>query len=293
MKKQYVFVYGTLRSNLSNHYLLRDAKQVSKQCWTRGVLYDVGCGYPAMAAHPKNRVYGELYAVTEKELSQLDQLEGFHQENSPYNHYERVQQIVYTDQGSYKAFTYIYKPERVNQLKAVLHNDWKYHLLMEQDSLYYFAYGSCMDDNRFKKHKVDHLFTNVIGKGVLQNYKLAFTRKTSNGSRADVVEGSGVVEGKVYRISKEALEYLFDREGVKYNTYRSTFVDIQTSSGVLKDVLTYVVIDKQPETAPPIEYAEEMVRGANGLLSEEYVRKLLEDFTKKFAIDLNGIDKTQ
>jgi hypothetical protein len=44
------------------------------------------------------------------------------------------------------------------------------------------------------------------------------------------------------------------------------------------------VVDKKEEKAPPIWYAEEIIRGASGYLSEEYVQKLIKDFELKFGL---------
>ncbi|WP_331713711.1 gamma-glutamylcyclotransferase family protein [Lentibacillus sp. JNUCC-1] len=91
--------------------------------------------------------------------------------------------------------------------------DWKVHHLIKQPSFLYFAYGSCMDDARFKAQQADQFFTDVLGQGVLKGYTLRFTRKQHDGGRADIVEEGGVVEGKVYRVTPEVLPYLYKREG--------------------------------------------------------------------------------
>jgi len=289
MKNSYVFVYGTLRSNLSNHYLLKDANVISKQCWTSGMLYDVGYGYPAMALNYESNVYGELYLVSEKELEQLDWLEGY-KENRINNHYERILQTVYTDKGiSYEAYVYVYGDNQVTDLQRIEYGDWKYYLSLRKKSLCYFAYGSCMDDRRFIKQKVAHLFQDIVDSGILPNYQLAFTRKADDGGRADIIEGIGEVEGKIYRVNQEAVSYLEKREGVLYGTYRPTFVDVKTSKTVFKDVLTYVVINKEEETAPPIKYAAEILRGSACCLSEKYRMKLLRDLEVKFGLNFDDI----
>ncbi|WP_096200037.1 gamma-glutamylcyclotransferase family protein [Bacillus sp. FJAT-45350] len=60
-----VFVYGTLRQQEANHRLLKEARCISRQCWTNGILYDTGNGYAAMLPSPSQKVYGELYEVTD------------------------------------------------------------------------------------------------------------------------------------------------------------------------------------------------------------------------------------
>ncbi len=48
MKKHLIFVYGTLRKNQPDHYLLDDALLVAEYAWTSGRLFDTGLGYPAV-----------------------------------------------------------------------------------------------------------------------------------------------------------------------------------------------------------------------------------------------------
>jgi cation transport regulator ChaC len=154
----------------------------------------------------------------------------------------------------------------------------KYHAFESEPELLYFAYGSCMDNDRFIKQGVDHLFQNVVGRGVLDGYSLSFPKIREDGGRADIVEGEGTVEGKVYKIDQEALEYLFNREGVYTDLYRPIFVDITLNGKRTKDVLTFTVIDKKENAAPPEVYATEILRGGKGTLSEEYLTKIKNFF---------------
>ncbi|UOF89117.1 gamma-glutamylcyclotransferase [Fodinisporobacter ferrooxydans] len=91
-------------------------------------------------------------------------------------------------------------------------------ILKQKKQFLYFAYGSCMDDERFKLHRVDGLFMDVFGCGLLHGYSFRFTRKAYEGGHANIVECTssfgGTVEGKVYRIGQAALTYLHEREGV-------------------------------------------------------------------------------
>ena len=73
-----------------------------------------------------------------------------------------------------------------------------------------------MDTKRFEKAGVNPLFSKCKSRrGTLDGYQLAFTRKTHDGGRADIVEKGGTVEGKVYEISVAAIPYLYRREGVE------------------------------------------------------------------------------
>ncbi|RAK17156.1 gamma-glutamylcyclotransferase (GGCT)/AIG2-like uncharacterized protein YtfP [Anoxybacillus vitaminiphilus] len=130
-KTFHVFVYGTLRQHEPNHYLLKKAKCLARQCWTYGVLYDTGFRYPAMVSGTKQRVYGELYEVNEDQLKRLDWLEGYEGEGMA-NEYDRIIQTVYTDSGTVQAYMYVYSPEKVTTLTEIKSGDWKCHKLSKE-----------------------------------------------------------------------------------------------------------------------------------------------------------------
>lgn len=277
-----VFVYGTLRKHQSNHHLLSGAPCIASQCWTDGKLIDSENGYPYLVPSASSRVYGELYLVDQLQLRALDTLEGYNGINQN-NYYDRSKQDIYTDSESYEAFVYLLPNEKLNpNLKEIKNGDWSVNQLNQKQSLFYFAYGSCMDDERFKLAGVNHYFQKVIGRGILDNYQLRFTRRAHDGGRADIVEGPGMVEGKVYEIPQEALSYLFRREGVNAGCYRPAVIDIDVNGRPLTNILTFVVVDKDPETAPPEHYIEEILRGGNGFLSAEYMEKLRKQLKECF-----------
>lgn len=285
MKKQYVFVYGTLRKHESNHYLLKGAELIASQCWTAGKLYDSHCGYPFLAKAQSSRVFGELYHVNDAQMKALDHLEGYYGPEKN-NLYDRSLQEVYTDQGIYQAFVYVLpNRKQIKSMAEIESGDWCIdRLLQQKQSLFYFAYGSCMDTKRFEEAGVSRFFQNVKGRGILQGYQLAFTRKSRDGGRADIVEKGGTVEGKVYEIPKAALEYLYRREGVNADCYRTALIDVEFNDTILKNVLTFVVINKEEETAPPMHYVNEILQGGAGLLSDSYMEKVKTNLRNNFNI---------
>jgi gamma-glutamylcyclotransferase (GGCT)/AIG2-like uncharacterized protein YtfP len=73
-----IFVYGTLKRGCSNHYYLAGQTFVGPARTRPGYrLYDHG-GYPGLVAKPDDRegVAGEVWAVDEEALRQLDHFEG-------------------------------------------------------------------------------------------------------------------------------------------------------------------------------------------------------------------------
>ncbi|MGY3717791.1 gamma-glutamylcyclotransferase [Sutcliffiella cohnii] len=270
-----VFVYGTLRKNERNHRLLEGSRLIAEQAWTTGVMYDTGLHYPALQKSSTGRVYGELYEVNDHTLSSLDRLEGYQAHRSD-NLYDRVSQSINTDKGTYEAYVYIMVNN--NMLQRKIHGgDWKVYQLEKKPKFYYFAYGSCMDNERFQLANVDHHFQKVTGKGTLPGYSLRFTWRSLDGGRADIVEEDGVVEGKVYELASDALPYLYDREGVDASCYRPAVIEVEMEEEVL-EVLTFIVVHKKDESAPPAHYLKEIIRGGSGFLSNEYLTELKKKF---------------
>ena len=277
-----VFVYGTLRQHEANHALLKGARCISRQCWTNGILYDTGFGFPAMVPSSHERVYGELYEVTAEQLQRLDRLEGYHG-LAKDNHYDRITQVVHTDFGTSEAYVYVYSPTRRSDLTEIKFGDWKCHRYLQQGELLYFAYGSCMDEERFQHAGVKQQFERIVGCGMLENYSLAYTRKSHDGGRADLIESMEHVEGKVYQITSDTLPYLFRREGVTARIYRPAILDVTIHQKTYTDVLTFLVVEKEDEVAPPPHYAAEILRGAKGFVSDGYYQKLVNDLNMKFG----------
>lgn len=142
-----------------------------------------------------------------------------------------------------------------------------------------------MDDERFKLLNKDSFFQNVLGRGVLEGYSLSFTRKSENGGRADIVETGGVVEGKAYLVDREALDYLLMREGAVKCIYRPAFVDIRIGNRLVKDALTFLVIDKaSEEIAPPENYLTEIRRGGKTVWTVHYARRFETELRLKFGL---------
>jgi gamma-glutamylcyclotransferase (GGCT)/AIG2-like uncharacterized protein YtfP/cation transport regulator ChaC len=274
MEKILVFVYGTLRKHERNHYLLKDSILISEQAWTYGELFDTENGYPMMKKSSSQKVFGELYEVNNKQLALLDELEGYKVGRNE-NLYVREIQTIYTDNGDRSAHLYLSEKACVT---AIASGDWKVHQLLKQkpEKVLYFAYGSCMDVERFHKANVGHFFETVIGAATLENYSMKYLYTASDGGRGDIIEDGGVTEGILYETPFEAINYLFKREGYLIGMYRATFVDVQINDKVYKDVLTFHVYDKKEEIAPPEHYAKEILRGARYRVSDAYYNKLVK-----------------
>lgn len=113
--EHHLFVYGTLRSEGSNAWRMKEARWLASGS-TPGMLYRVDW-YPAARfdASAPTRIVGELYVASPDLLRRLDIFEGAE--------YERVEIIVDTDLGPKQAFAWSYLPS-VESLKPLSHGDW-------------------------------------------------------------------------------------------------------------------------------------------------------------------------
>jgi len=269
-----------------HHDKLGKSKRIAEQAWVSGELYNTHEYYPALIKGSE-KVYGELYEVSDDALSVLDELEEY-SGNPERDLYHRIRIQVTTDTNVHEAYTYVWNEKRKSMLSdKVPFQNWKVAAMLDDEDILYFAYGSCMDDERFKKAGVDHLFMDCLGRGVLQGYSLKFDMKGALGNASDIVEDGGTVEGKVYRINSEALDYLFIREGVETGHYRPAIISLLLNGKPTDSVLTFLVLDKQEEQAPTVIYATEILRGGKGTLSEEYWHALRSRIKNQFNIEVN------
>ncbi|RDI43181.1 gamma-glutamylcyclotransferase [Falsibacillus pallidus] len=285
MSKKLLFVYGTLRRHDNNHSFLLKERLAASQAWINGIMYDTTAGYPTVELQGTSTVYGELYEINEAILPELDELEGYH-EGEEGNLFHRTICKVNTDLGEYEAIIYITGDKKLNR-ELIEGGDWRVHQFFTDKSkqeLYYFAYGSCMDDERFAKARVDHLFKEVVGGGTLENFSMKYTFLVHDGGRGDIVEDGGAVEGVLYKVDWSAFEYLFEREGVAPGWYRPALVDINAADGMIQDVVTFIVIKKDKETCPPLHYAREIMRGAKPYVSSQYLKNL---YTQVEGLQMN------
>ena len=49
-------------------------------------------------------------------------------------------------------------------------------------------------------------------------------------------------------------------------------------NNILVEALTFIVVNKDEEAAPPAHYLEEIIRGGTGVLSSEYMKNLVDRF---------------
>ena len=124
-----VFVYGTLKPGEINytHYCDRHI-QSQTIAYTKGILYHLPVGYPAMTEGDK-QVKGFLLTFTNSSiLSNLDLLEDYQaQRSADLNEYYRRLVPVYSLENQLidKAWAYFMTPQRVKQYRgSIITSGW-------------------------------------------------------------------------------------------------------------------------------------------------------------------------
>lgn len=148
-------------------------------------------------------------------------------------------------------------------------------------SVLYFAYGSCMCRPSFRE-TVPRF--ELLGAAKLDGYRLAFTYKSiaRGGGVADVVpDPAHSVWGVLFRVPQGYLDRLDEREGAHLGLYERTWLAVEFDGSVLEPVLTYTVVNKEPQDVHPTpEYAGLIFDGARGLVPPHYSAWLLERFSE-------------
>lgn len=120
-----LFVYGTLRKGMENDFYLKNARLIFPKAWCKGWLFDTREGYPGMIDGDGN-VVGEVYEVTEHQLSLLDELEAYYGPGHPENEYRRVKRKIQTIQGALDAEVYLYieRERLIREGIRIVSGDW-------------------------------------------------------------------------------------------------------------------------------------------------------------------------
>ena len=125
-----VFVYGTLKPGEANFSAYCNGYvEFQQKAYTKGVLYDLPFGYPAMT-EGENKIAGVLLIFNDDRiLNNLDRLEGYQSElPDDSNEYYRRLVPVYnlSEQFIAHAWTYFMTPQKVQRYggKRVQSNFW-------------------------------------------------------------------------------------------------------------------------------------------------------------------------
>jgi gamma-glutamylcyclotransferase (GGCT)/AIG2-like uncharacterized protein YtfP len=112
-ERQLVFVYGTLKRGEKNHHWLEGASWQGEAELSGVLLHDLG-PFP-MAVIGDGTAIGEVYAVEERGLARLDELEGYPRL------YDR--QMLSLNDGR-QAWVYLGRPRQVRDAPLVVGGSW-------------------------------------------------------------------------------------------------------------------------------------------------------------------------
>ena len=112
-ERQLVFVYGTLKRGEKNHHWLDGASWQGEAELSGVLLHDLG-PFP-MAVIGEGTAIGEVYAVEERGLARLDELEGYPRL------YDR--QMLTLNDGQ-QAWVYLGRPRQVGHAPLVVGGSW-------------------------------------------------------------------------------------------------------------------------------------------------------------------------
>lgn len=112
-ERQLVFVYGTLKRGEKNHHWLEGASWQGEAELSGVLLHDLG-PFP-MAVIGEGTAIGEVYAVEERGLARLDELEGYPRL------YDRH---VLTLNDGRQAWVYLGRPRQVRDAPLVVGGSW-------------------------------------------------------------------------------------------------------------------------------------------------------------------------
>lgn len=106
-----IFVYGTLRRGLGNHFLLRDSRYVAEAVSSpRYSMVDLQA-FPGILPFGMTSIVGEVYEVRPEVLADLDRLEGcpcfYNRQEIDLPGYEGVEAYFLAQPGSYVENTLI------------------------------------------------------------------------------------------------------------------------------------------------------------------------------------------
>jgi cation transport regulator ChaC len=150
---------------------------------------------------------------------------------------------------------------------------------MEQDTFYYFAYGSCMCPVDLKRTLGENTYQYVVGTATLAGYRLGFYRRSplrNCGVLDIIVDPQQEVKGVLYRLPWRLSHSLDLREEIPTNGYRHEYVNVRCQEKIFSNVRTYTVVNKlSQEIAPNDWYFHVVMRGAvTCQLPESYCWKL-------------------
>ena len=266
--KHIVFVYGTLRRNMSNNALLSTSTHLgSGRTKEKFVMYSRSIPFVSKSQRVSS-ILGDVYEVDSATLASLDRLESYCPSSPESSWYSRS--LTEVEMGSTTVTAYCYFNEQ-EQAPIVLSGDFKHAASVHEqaDDVWYFAYGSNMNPARMIKRNMN--FTRRIP-GTLSGYDLAFNKiaysKPGVAYANMMPSDEGVVHGILYRVPLLDLPNLDVAEGVSSGHYFRKELQIVTATGIQAAVCYIACEDKVVEGLTPEDVYKNHILCGSDLLGE-------------------------
>lgn len=269
--KVYLFVYGTLmRGNRQGQIYLNDG-EFKGECTLNGfTLYDLG-HYPGIVKDEDGKVKGELYAIPESKLAEVDIYE------AEGTLYRREMVKVYSNTYEpIEAYVYVYN-QSITGMEKVEYNSQPWYKVKSgknEEYIWYACYGSNVNKERFMKYirECGNNTPPVDEKQFMMNHPIYFSSKAKSWSDKGVafldISKEGLAYGRIYLITKDQFVDVKYQEGSKYNQV----VDLGSVDGI--SVKTFTHSPRYMEDNTP---------------SKEYV-DIIKDGIKETYCNLSEID---
>jgi len=145
--------------------------------------------------------------------------------------------------------------------------------------LYYYAYGSNMDESRMEKRCCKGAKFSKTSKGIMRDWQLVFDKQSKD--NPDIVyaniepKRSSLVEGIIYKINKECVGKLNIAEGTKNREYYRWYIDVEYDHGKFLMCIVYIANPEKVRKGlyPPQWYLDHLL-GGRDCLSPNYVSNL-------------------
>ncbi len=215
-----VFVYGTLRSGQVNHFYVSNsifvgtAKTIEYYCMHANKIPFVS------ESQRVSQITGELYMVSESQLSVLDSLEGYRPEYPERSWYIRKRIDIQLKNGDLRN-VYCYFNESHCHLPIIPTGDYldRDRFQESDDDFWYFAYGSNMDPTQMVDRKA--YFTRRM-KAFLPFYRFELNKIKSIEDRTGYANAvydqtkrsvGNALKGVLYRVKESGIKQLDKYEG--------------------------------------------------------------------------------
>ncbi len=125
----YLFVYGSLKRNSADHKII-DKAGLYSEAFVNGTLYDLGIEFPAILdeEHPaRNKVYGEIYEISDHLLDEIDEFEGYYPDKIDDSFYIRKEMNAKLINGEViKVQIYVLPQDKLDKFFAIEIKDGKW-----------------------------------------------------------------------------------------------------------------------------------------------------------------------